>query len=132
MKQLELMGIILSDKGIGPTAEKVKAVVNAREPETASEVRSFLGLVNFSARFIPDLSTTAEPMRRLTRKGATFKWEREQQQAFDKLKNALLNSETLAYFNKMIVTQILLSFESVFCLATEASALHHSKFCVMS
>ena len=35
---------------------------NSREPESAAEVRSFLGLVNFSSRFISDLSTTAEPL----------------------------------------------------------------------
>jgi hypothetical protein len=45
---LTFMGYILSERGIGPTNTKVEAVKNARRPETASEVRSFLGLVNFS------------------------------------------------------------------------------------
>ena len=50
------MGHVLSDRGVGPAKVKVKAVVEVREPKTAAEVRSFLGLVNYSARFIPDLS----------------------------------------------------------------------------
>ena len=37
--------------------EKVKAVKEAREPRTVSETRSFLGLVNYCGRFIPDLAT---------------------------------------------------------------------------
>jgi hypothetical protein len=66
--KIEFMGHVLSEKGIAPTEAKVKAVLEAREPATASEVRSFLGLVNFCSRFIPDLATTAEPLRQLTRK----------------------------------------------------------------
>jgi hypothetical protein len=53
MSQVVLMGHVLSDRGVGPAEVKVKAVVEAREPKTAAEVRSFLGLVNYSARFIP-------------------------------------------------------------------------------
>ena len=49
------MGYLLSRKGIGPTASLVEAVVQAKEPTNAEEVRSFLGLVNFSARLIPNL-----------------------------------------------------------------------------
>ena len=69
MSELTFMGYLLSSKGIGPTESRVEAVVNAKEPQNAGEVRSFLGLVNFSARFIPNLSTTTEALRRLTKKG---------------------------------------------------------------
>lgn len=84
-----------------PSAEsRVEAVANAKEPQNAGEVRSFLGLVNFSARFVPNLATTAEPLRRLTKKGTPFHWNNEHQRAFDTLKSDLANSETLAYFDK--------------------------------
>ena len=65
---------VLSSRGVGVAADKVKAVIDAREPESVSEVWSFLGLVNFSGRFIPDLATLAEPLHRLTKKGVEFKW----------------------------------------------------------
>jgi len=48
-------------------ADKVKAVVEAGEPESVSEVRSFLGVVNYSRRFIPELATLSEPLRILTK-----------------------------------------------------------------
>ena len=54
MTQMVFMGLVLSDNGIGPAEDKVKAIVDAREPQSASEVRSFLGLANYNARFIPD------------------------------------------------------------------------------
>ena len=45
------MGHVLSARGIDPAVVKVKAVVETREPKNAAEVRSFLGVVNFTARF---------------------------------------------------------------------------------
>ena len=64
MFQLELMGHVLSAKSIRPTQDKVKAVNEAREPRTAAEVRSFLELLNFHARFLPDLATVSKLLRK--------------------------------------------------------------------
>ena len=107
MSKLIFMEKVLSDKGVGPTEAKVEAVVNAREPQNVSEVRSFLGLVNFNARFIPNLATMAEPLRRLTRKDIQFRWLEKEQTAFDQLKETLSRAETLAYFDKMAPTKVI-------------------------
>ena len=107
MAQLEFMGYLLSTRGIGPTESKVEAVVNAREPESAAEVRSFMGLVNFSAKFIPNLAKVAEPLRQLTRKGVAFKWGGEQKEAFKALKETLASAETLAYYDKDAITRVI-------------------------
>ena len=58
------------------------------------EVRSFLGLVNFSARFIPNLISIAVPLHSRTRKQTPFVLGTEQQGAFDALKDSLANAET--------------------------------------
>ena len=108
MAQLEFMGYFLSTCGIGPTESKVEAVLNAREPESVAEVRSFMGLVNFSAKFIPDLATVCEPLRQLTRKGISFKWGKKQQEAFKALKETLASAETLAYYVTKMPKQKLL------------------------
>ena len=63
MPQLTFMGYLLSRKGIGPTESRVEAVVQATKPTNAEEVRSFLGLVNVSVRFIPNLASITEPLR---------------------------------------------------------------------
>lgn len=54
--EIEFMGHLLSTRGIGPTQVKVETVTEARKPESVAEVRSFLGLINFCARFIPNQS----------------------------------------------------------------------------
>ena len=81
MSELTFMGHVLSSRGVGVAAEKVKVVVEAREPESFSEVRSFLGLVNYSGRLIPVLATLSEPLRRLTKKDVVFQWGLEQPEA---------------------------------------------------
>ena len=107
MDELTFMGLVLSARGVGPTAEKVKAVAEAREPQTATEVRSFLGLVNFSGRFIPDLATISEPLRNLTKKGVKFNFGPEQKNAFEKLKQRLCSAETLGYYDKDAPTRVI-------------------------
>ena len=67
------MGLLLSKYGVGPTSERVEAVLEATPPTSASEVRIFLGMVGFSSRFIPNFATIAEPIRALTRQGTPFK-----------------------------------------------------------
>ena len=79
MNELVFMGHVLTPKGIGPEGEKVKAVVNARRPESATEVRSFLGLVQFNGRYIQDLVTIAEPLKYLTKKAVPFVWTQKQE-----------------------------------------------------
>lgn len=79
MDKLVFMDMLLSQKGIGPTAERVRAVVEAREPKNASEVRSFLGLAGYSSRFIPPpFASISEPLLGLTKKDTPFHFGPEQ------------------------------------------------------
>lgn len=106
MDKMTFMGHVISKEGISPSHDKVSAIKNAREPKTASEVRSFLGLVNFCARFLPDLATAGEPLRRCIRSQETFVWGRDQAQAFSNLKKMMSNAKTLAIFYKNAKTTI--------------------------
>ena len=107
MPRLIFMGMLLSKRGIGPTEERIRAVLEAREPESVPEVRSFLGLVNFSSRFIPQYATLSEPLRRLTRKDVSFDFGPEQVASFKALKSSLANASELAYFDKDAPTKVI-------------------------
>ncbi|CAB3227362.1 unnamed protein product [Arctia plantaginis] len=61
--EIEYMGHLFTNKGIKPDHRKVKAVEDMGRPESESQIRSFLGLVNYMAKFVPDLSTIAAPLR---------------------------------------------------------------------
>ncbi|MCG8032064.1 MAG: RNA-directed DNA polymerase, partial [Candidatus Thiodiazotropha taylori] len=107
MSKLVFMGHVLSARGIGPAEVKVQAVQKAREPESAAEVKSFLGLVTYSSRYIPNFSTVSEPLRRLLKQNEPFIWGEEQRASFDKLKRLLANADTLGYYDVNAKTQVI-------------------------
>ena len=107
MDRLVFMGMLLSEKGIGPTEDRVKAVLEAKEPENATDVRSFLGLANYSSRFIPHFATLSEPLRRLTREDTPFEFGPEQRKSFESLKQKMAEACTLAYFDKTAPTKVI-------------------------
>ena len=104
---ITFFGLQLSRTGITPTPEKVEAVRDAPEPTNASEVRSFLGVVGFSSRFIPDMSSVTESLRRISQKGAVFEWGEPQARAFQMLKQKLTSAVSLAYFDVNADTEVI-------------------------
>ena len=98
LSKLTFFGHELTSNGVNPSEEKVAAIRDAWPPKDASEVRSFMGLVQYSAKFMPDVASVAKPIQELTRKGVTFKWGVEQQTAFQELKCLITQAETLGYF----------------------------------
>ena len=107
MDRLEFMGMLLSEKGIAPTEDRVKAVLESEELKNATDVRSFLGLANHSGRFIPHCATLSEPLRRLTKKETQFEFGPEQTKSFESLKQKMAEACILAYFDKSAPTKII-------------------------
>ena len=105
--ELEYLGFNLSGRGLDISVSKLEAIKAVRPPKDSAEVRSFLGLVQYIAKFIPNMSTVNEPLRRLLKKGAFFVWSEEQQQAFDKLKHILMDKKTLGYYNSKNKTRVI-------------------------
>ena len=104
--EIEFLGHKLTAKGLDPARNKVEAIINAREPQNVSEVRSFLGLANYCARFIPNYATLTDPLRKLTRKNQKFDFGPEQRKAFKSLKEAMSNTETLGFYDMKAKTKI--------------------------
>ncbi len=68
LRKITFFGHEVTDEGVKPSQDKVEAIINADPPGCASEARSFMGLVQFSAKFIPDLSTVAAPIQEVIKK----------------------------------------------------------------
>ena len=96
---LEFFGLLFSHDGVRPDPKKISAFYNTTIPTTVGEVRSLLGMANYSSQFIPNFATITEPLRRLTHKEAKFIWGKEQEDAYQKLKTALVNSPVMGYFD---------------------------------
>lgn len=91
-------GHVFSAAGMSPDPRKVEALREAKQPINKDEVRSFLGLAQYCGRFIPNLASITEPLRRLTKNHVSWVWDNEQQQAFDSVRTSISEDCTNAYF----------------------------------
>ena len=92
-------GHIFSSKGVRADPQKVEAITKSSPPTNVSELRSFLGMAQYVARFIPNFATITTPLRLLTRQDVTWQWEDSHTEAFNNLKHALSSSQTMTYFD---------------------------------
>nr|CAH7725339.1 unnamed protein product [Callosobruchus chinensis] len=112
ISQIKFLGHMLSSNGIRPLESYVDVVKTFRRPTTIEEVHSFLGLVNFIGKWLPNLATLTEPLRYLLRlklgKHANIVkyWGDDQSKSFEELKNSLSNIKTLGYYDPNDRTQV--------------------------
>lgn len=100
-EETEFLGHTVNSEGIRPTEDKIRDIQACKKPTSATAVRSFLGMVNFMASFIPNLSAISEPLRRLTGKTKEFAWGAEQDEAFKLIKATVAqNVFTRGFFNE--------------------------------
>ena len=104
---------MFSAEGIKADPKKIDTTVNCEAPKNVSEIRSFLGMAQYVARFIPDFASRTEPLRRLTRKDVPWEWTQQEQEAFDNIKEALTSTQVMAYFNPAKQTEVLVDASPV-------------------
>ena len=99
MSEVEYLGHVISKDGLKPSDAMIRAISQAPIPTNLSELKAFLGLVNYYGKFIPQLSTTLAPLYRLLATANHFQWGNSQQNAFDKVKQQLVSSELLVHYD---------------------------------
>ena len=106
-ESITFVGFKVSKEGLRPDPKKVEVVRNYPAPESAKQVKSFLGLMSYFRRLIEGYSKIAHPLNETLKKDHQFRWTKECQEAFDSLKNKLINAPVLAfpdYSRQFIVT----------------------------
>lgn len=102
---VQFLGHQLSQQGIRPLEKYLATIKDFRAPKTVSELQSFMGLVNYVGKWIPNLATTTEPLKELLRQKSARNadicdlWGPRQQTAFNMLKTALGDIPNLGYYN---------------------------------
>ncbi|KAL4339993.1 hypothetical protein GQ457_08G031450 [Hibiscus cannabinus] len=95
IREVVFLGHVVSSEGIRVDPKKVEAIVNWKQPTSVIEIRSFLGLAGYYWRFVSGFSKVASPLTKLLQKGVKYEWSDARQQAFEKLKEALINAPVL-------------------------------------
>ena len=121
-KQLRYLGHLVSEEGIAPDPEKIRAVRDWATPTSEKALRSFLGLAGYYRRFVRDFGKLAAPLHALT--GGTSKkkkalkeitiperkrafrelWDGECDQAFCELKRLLTSAPILGHAKVIVYT----------------------------
>ena len=83
-----------------PAASKAKHLMDAKvqheDPKKGlHDVRSFIGACNFYRRHIKNVTYTGAILTDLIKKSSTWRWGRQEQQAFDELKDKVANAKCL-------------------------------------
>eukprot|EP00731_Ephydatia_muelleri_P001377 Em0001g1377a len=99
LPSVEYLGYHISGEGISPTKEKRRAIVDAPVPEDISQLKSFWGLVNYYAKFLPCLADTLAPLYKLLTKHQPWSWGADQAAAFQKAKFQLTSDVLLVHFD---------------------------------
>ena len=95
--KIVFFGMQLSSQGVAPTEDRCKTLREVEPPKDVKALRSFLGLLQYSARFIHNVNTLSDPLWRLCKAGVSWKWSETEQKAFDKLKMAI-STKCMAFF----------------------------------
>lgn len=104
VSRIDFLGFQLEAGTVSVSNEKIEAVTKFRQPKSSEEVRSFLGLITFVNNYIPNLSTIAHPLNKLTKKSEKFEWTNEHQNCFDQLKFIHSKHESLSIFDPNLET----------------------------
>ncbi|XP_076048730.1 uncharacterized protein LOC143029735 [Oratosquilla oratoria] len=119
-KEVAYLGHVISQEGIKPQPEKVRAIKTFPQPARQKELLSFLGLAGYYRKFIPNFAEISLPLVDMTKGDVARKhkdrefgpWTPAQVHAFESLKSHLSSTVVLPYPN----------FAKPFLLTTDASA----------
>ena len=93
------VGHTFTSDGLKPDPEKVKAITDMPSPDSVQSLQRYLGMVNYLAKFIPNLSDVAAPLRELTHKNVSWCWYEKHQQAYDQVQNLVSRAPLLKYYD---------------------------------
>ena len=96
VREVEFLGVVIGPKGVEIQREKIEGVLNWPASRNMKEVQKFLDLANYYKRFIKDFAKIAALLHMLVRKKQKWKWEKKQEEVFEKLKVVFTTESILA------------------------------------
>lgn len=95
-QEVEYLGHRVDAQGLHPVEKKVKAVRDALTPTNITELKAYLGLLNYYNKFLPNLATLLAPLHE---QDVKWKWGQKQECAFQKSKMLLNSADVLIHYS---------------------------------
>ena len=104
-REILFLGHVASAEGLRPNIGKIAPLFQAQKPMKKKELRSFMGSIQFWARYVPGLHMTAAPLTELLKDVQPFKWTEEHDRAYISLLKQLATTPILTSFetNKRLI-----------------------------
>jgi hypothetical protein len=101
--EVEYVGQVLTKHGVRISEDKIKAVIQMPAPSNINNVQTLLGMVNYTMKFMPNLSAITEPLRELIKesnqRNFKFHWDEVHQESFKELKRLMTTAPVLRYYS---------------------------------
>lgn len=98
-RHVRFLGHLIDEAGVRADPNKVTGIGNFPQPQNATELKRFLGMVNYLAKFVPELSTVAHPLYELLKGDKEWMWGPAQRKAIRNLKTALAPAPVLTFYD---------------------------------
>ena len=103
--EVQFIGHRLTKESLQPDPAEVKANHSMTKANDVAAVQRLMGMVKYLSKFLVDPSQICEPITRLTHKDVPWFWTKEQDIAFDKIKEAVTSAPVLKYFDSSKSTE---------------------------
>lgn len=98
-QKISYLGFNIDKSGLSKNNDRISSVLSAPIPQNISELRAFIGMVNYYSKFIKNFADKMFPLYELLRKDVKFKWSVKCQEAYDFIKSAITSDQILVHFN---------------------------------
>ena len=99
MDEVDFLGYRINKEGVKPIKEKVQPIIEAPKPQDVTQVKSFLGMIQYYHRHLKGIATKLEPLHALLRKEVKWEWTAKQEEAFKVAKEALSGENLLIHYD---------------------------------
>ena len=96
----------ISKEGLKKTKDKVEAIVKSPVPSDQTQLRAFLGLLNYYGKFLPNLSTEIKPLNELLEKNPKWVWTERCARAFEKAKELVTSDVVLTHYDPKLPVRL--------------------------
>ena len=98
-EEIPHVGHLLTKDGLKPDPEKIRAMQEMTQPSNTKELKTFLGFIQYLAKFLPNMAEVSAPLRKLLEKNTAWHWEKQQEDSFQQLKRMATSAPVLSYYD---------------------------------